>query len=482
MTRNSRPAAPLLAAAIGLATATGALAGPVKFIDLAPADTTAIDVTVAQDQLAGPLAKNDLDDLIEAGRRLFDTRFTRDDGAGRPLATQATVPTHVRHRREIDFQRASGPDANACTSCHNQPIAGGSGHFTANVFTSEGTESADFDTVDPQFSNERGTNHMFGSGLMELLAREMTADLHAIRADAVRRARATGATVTADLVTKGVSFGMLTVQADGIIDVTGIEGVDDDLVVRPFSQKGVTTSLRMFTINALNSHHGIQADERFSAAMTGEDDFDGDGHPDEFAPGLVSALVAWQATLAPPLAEPFERADWQAAAAHGQDVFAAAGCAACHIPALPLRSLAFADPGPYDTAGTLTARDVGEPAIYDLGLMDWAAALPRNAAGEVMVPLFGDLKRHVIADDDITHYANELLGQSFVPRDAFMTSELWGVADTDPFGHRGDLTTLDEAILAHGGEARTSRDAYAALTREDRDAIVTFLKTLRMPQ
>ena len=57
------------------------------------------------------------------------------------------------------------------------PVVGGAGDFAVNVFVSEGFESADFDSIDPQFSNERGTNHMFGAGLVELLAREITADL-----------------------------------------------------------------------------------------------------------------------------------------------------------------------------------------------------------------------------------------------------------------------------------------------------------------
>ncbi|MBL4646491.1 MAG: hypothetical protein JKY99_08560 [Rhizobiales bacterium] len=98
------------------------------------------------------------------------------------------------------------------------------------------------------------------------------------------------------------------------------------------------------------------------------------------------------------------------------------------------------------------------------------------------MPLFGDLKRHVIADSQFPHFANELMGQSFVARDAFMTSELWGVADTAPYGHRGDLGSLQQVILAHGGEARAARDQYAKLEQSEQDALVTFLKTLRMPK
>ena len=95
-----------------------------------------------------------------------------------------------------------------------------------------------------------------------------------------------------------------------------------------------------------------------------------------------------------------------------------------------------------------------------------------------MVPLFGDLKRHRIADQKVAVLGNELLAQRFVDRDVFMTSELWGIADTGPYGHRGDLTTLDEVIRAHGGEGSQSARAYEALPDADRSALIAFLKTL----
>jgi cytochrome c peroxidase len=241
-------------------------------------------------------------------------------------------------------------------------------------------------------------------------------------------------------------------------------------------------SLRKFTVGALNAHHGIQADERFGAFMTGEPDFDGDGIPNEFSAGQVSALVAYQASLPAPLALKFENPNWQASADRGQKAFEQSACGACHISALPLTNLTLSDPGPFDTAGTLSQRDVAQPATYDLSLLAWTADLARNEKGEILVPLFGDLKRHVIADGQNSHFGNELMGQSFVPSDVFMTAELWGVADTAPYGHRADLTDLTQAILAHGGEAASARDAFSNLTPSEKDDIITFLKTLRMPK
>lgn len=426
---------------------------------------------------SGTLNRAELDALIDYGEILFGARFTTLDGAGRQMATQAIIPTKRKRPPREEFARTAGLDANSCASCHHTPVIGGAGDFAANVFVSEGFDNADFDSTDPQFSNERNTNHLFGAGLVELLAREMTADLQAIRAKAAQQARAEGRSVTLALETKGVDFGAITVAADGMVDLSGLDGVDTDLVIRPFSQKGVMTSLRQFTVNALNHHHGIQPDERFGTRWTGEADFDEDGMDNEMSADHVSALVAWQATLPPPAPFVPDNAAWREAAARGSDVFDTIGCASCHVRALPLESLQFADTGPYDTAGTLRAGEV-DGAVYDLALLDWAANLPRNADGHVMVPLFGDLKRHRIADREIAALGNELLAQRFVDRDVFQTSELWGIADTDPYGHRGSMTTLDEVIRAHGGDAYDQGRAYEALPDDARSDLIAYLKTL----
>ena len=116
------------------------------------------------------------------------------------------------------------------------------------------------------------------------------------------------------------------------------------------------------------------------------------------------------------------------------------------------------------------------------GLLDWASQLPRDARGRVLVPLFGDLKRHVIADNQVATLGNELLSQRFVERNVFMTTELWGVGSTAPYGHRGDLGTLTEIINAHGGDARPSREAWLALTDDQRSDLDAFLKSLVIAQ
>lgn len=438
----------------------------------------AIDHHVDQKSLAGRLDGAALQSLVARGETLFTAKFTKLDGVGRPMATQAIIPTRRKRMGSQLFQRLAGSDSLSCVSCHNDPAAGGAGDLITNAFVSEGFTNADFDTTDPQFSNERNTNHLMGAGLIELLAREMSVELHAQRTSALDASRASGEVQTIHLNSKGVDFGTIEAHPNGMVDFNGLDGIDTDLVVRPFGQKGVFTSLRQFTINALNHHHGMQADERFGARWTGTDDFDEDGVGTEVTAGDISALVAWQATRrAPGRLEP--RSDeWELLAKRGDAVFETLKCQQCHRRSLPLDSLVFTDPGPFDTAGTLRPGELRQPASYDLSLLPWIADLPRDQSGAVLVPLFGDLKRHRIADSRIDLLGNELLPQRFVDRDVFQTAELWGVASTAPYGHRGDQTTLDEIILAHGGEARSSRDAYAGLPAQDRVALIAFLKTL----
>ena len=75
-------------------------------------------------------------------------------------------------------------------------------------------------------ANSRATTGMFGAGYIEMLARQMTADLRAIR-DGL----APGA--AAELVSKGVSFGSLARGADGSWDISAVEGLPAPSRARP---------------------------------------------------------------------------------------------------------------------------------------------------------------------------------------------------------------------------------------------------------
>ena len=63
-------------------------------------------------------------------------------------------------------------------------------------------------------------------------------------------------------------------------------------------------------------------------------------------------------------------------------------------------------------------------------------------------------------------------------RKQFVTEPLWGVGSTPPYGHDGRSINLRDVILRHGGEAKASRDAFAALSEGGKLAIMEFLNSL----
>ena len=64
------------------------------------------------------------------------------------------------------------------------------------------------------------------------------------------------------------------------------------------------------------------------------------------------------------------------------------------------------------------------------------------------------------------------------------TAPLWGIGLTEGVSggrgylHDGRAETLSEAILWHGGEAENSKEAFRGLSRNDRNALIRFLKSL----
>ena len=421
-------------------------------------------------------------DLIKAGRKLFNASFNSLDGAGRPASTGTGLPRPIETAPK-NFNRVSGPEANACGDCHSFPNLGGSGGNSGNVFVlAEQLPNVNFDagagdnfqmfTLD-DVGNERSTPSLFGAGFIELLARELTTDLLAIEAEALQSAASTGTDQVRVLTSKGVNFGSLTAHADGTVDKSQVVGVDTDLVIKPFHQKGVVNSIRQFTNNALNQHHGMQTSERFGAGM----DPDSDGIADELTEGDVTALAIFEATLPVPgrLIPTDGAGGTSQAVLDGEIQFSQIGCTDCHIPELSLQSSIFTEPGPYNPAGNLQPAGPSNTVSVDLLTAGPGPYLQAEPDGTVLVPAYTDLKRHEMGST----LDNEKRIQDGVPTSAFITKKLWGFAKEPPFMHHGRALTIREAILMHGGEAQAARDAFLAKTPATQDLILEFLTTLR---
>jgi hypothetical protein len=426
------------------------------------------------------------DRLFKHGNLVFDARFNYLDGRGRPGSTGTGAPRNPLGQPE--FLRTSGPDANSCQGCHNQPRSGGAADFVANVFVLAQALDPVTESISSNFSNERNTLGMMGAGPIEMLAREMSTELIAIRTSAKQAAQSSGTPQTRDLIAKGVRFGRITVLPDGRVDPTQIEGVDWDLIVKPFHQKGAVVSLREFTNNAMNHHHGIQTVERFGAGV----DADQDGVVDELSVGDVTAATIYQAALnTPTQVMPRNRREADAVR-RGAAVFGTVGCTQCHVPEFRLASRFFTEPNPFNPAGNLRVSQVTRVFEFDMTKDGERPRLEAAHGGGALVRPFTDLKRHNLNDADLDHFANEQIAQGTLvgfasasdftvppqprPKNQFVTRKLWDCGNSDPYGHRGDLSTATEAIWFHGGEARTVRDAFFALPQADQDAVIEFLK------
>jgi mono/diheme cytochrome c family protein len=396
--------------------------------------------------------------VVKHGEALFTAVFNKLDGQGRPGTTADGQP----RTPQPGMLRTTGPDSHSCASCHNRPRPGGSGDFSSNVFVTDEL-------------NERMTVGLFGSGPIEALALEMTRELQAIRIATINQAFLSARNVPAHLTAKGIDFGDIVARPDGTVDTSGVRGVSPDLVVRPFHQNGAAVSLRQFTNEGMNQHMGIQSQELFGINT----DPDQDGVSDELTIGDMTAISLFQAQLGTPgrriPADPARRQ----AAQEGEALFNTIGCTGCHVPAMKLNSPVFKEANPFNPEWKIPFA-VAKPVGFDMTKEGELPRLEATPDGGAIVRAFTDLKRHNLCDELDRFFCNETIAQGGIPPSTFLTRKLWDVGSSAVFGHRGDLSTLTEAIQHHAGEGRPSLTKYLSLSAHERAAIVEFLKTLQV--
>lgn len=410
--------------------------------------------------------------VVEHGRELFTIVFNRLDGQGRPATTNDGLQ---RAPLQAAMVRTAGPDAHSCAGCHNLPRVGGGGDFASNVFVMTESSATVTDSLSPDFINDRNTLGLFGSGPIEAVALEMTRELQAIRIAAINRAFLSSSSVPARLQAKGIDFGSIVARADGSVDTSGVQGVSPDLVIRPFHQNGAAVSLRQFTNEGMNQHLGMQSQELFGI----DTDPDGDGVSNELTIGDITALSIYQAQLGTPGRVVPDDPVKRQASIDGEALFSKIGCAECHIPAFKLNYRFFTEPNAFNPEWKLPVT-VATPIGFDMTKDGEKPRLEATPDGGAIVRAYTDLKRHNLCDSEDRFFCNEKVAQAGIPVSTFLTRKLWDVGSSAPYGHRGDLSTITEAIEHHAGEARASRTNFVNLPAYERAAIVEFLKTLQI--
>jgi hypothetical protein len=158
---------------------------------------------------------------IARGRQIFQRKFSLSEGLGPRTDDGVGNIGEGEDDTLFDTGRVAGL-ADSCAGCHGRP-RGSAGHG-GNVFTRP---------------DSRDAPHLFGLGLIEMLADEITTDLRRTRDAALDRAARSKRPVRVALESKGIDYGWLTVNPDGSIEASDVEGVDEDLRVKPSSPRAM---------------------------------------------------------------------------------------------------------------------------------------------------------------------------------------------------------------------------------------------------
>ncbi len=207
------------------------------------------------------------------------------------------------------------------------------------------------------------------------------------------------------------------INGDG---VRGVANILPDGRVGRFGWKAQVPSLKEFSRDAVSVELGLTvppAEGLIFGTLTDNDDT-----PDpELSDASLQALTFYIGQLAPPAAK--------RDVPGGRRLFEFLGCTTCHIPKL-------------------------DGLISD-------------------VPAYTDLLLHETSSSDRPGVAD---GQANPFQ--YRTPPLWGLSDTAPYMHDGSAETVHDAIMAHGGEAQVSRDAFADLSTEEQAPLIEFLENL----
>ncbi len=410
---------------------------------------------------------------IRRGRQLFQRKFAVEQGLG-PITGDGAGDI------ELDDTIGAGL-SDSCAGCHGRP-RGSAGHG-GDVATRP---------------DSRDAPHLFGLGLVEMLADEMTTELRQIRADAIQDAITSGGIAIEPLEAKGISFGHIIAFPNGTVDTSNVEGVNTDLRIRPFFHDGRLFSIREFAVGAFNAEMGLESPDADLLVASGGGvvttpsgmvldgtldtfgpvpapstvaDPDGDGVVNEIDTALVDHMEFYLLNYFRPAV--YEQT---VATSKGRELFDGIGCGNCHTPDLSIagdRRVADVDTAFDPLQGIFN--QLFSTATKLINVLNDSPNPPYQEAqfGPFLVEgIYSDLKRHDLGPNFHERQYDGTITTHFV------TEPLWGVATTAPYGHDGRSINLNEVILRHGGEAQTPRDSYAELSEGDRAKVLAFLGSL----
>jgi CxxC motif-containing protein (DUF1111 family) len=139
----------------------------------------------------------------------------------------------------------------------------------------------------------------------------------------------------------------------------------------------------------------------------------------------------FMAFLAPPPIQPIPPAGQG-----GDQIFAAIGCANCHVPTLQ------SGPNAVAALSNVVFHPFSDFLLHDMGSLGDGIVQGNTGATEMR------------------------------------TAPLWGLRNVTAFLHDGRAETIEEAILAHDGQGQMARSQFMRLRISDQNRLVAFLKSL----
>lgn len=207
-----------------------------------------------------------------------------------------------------------------------------------------------------------------------------------------------------------------------------------------FGWKAEAPTLDHQVAGAYNEDMGITSAIFPRENAFGQSQYDHLEDENEVSDSVLNAVVFYVRTLAVPARRQVEDPEVKA----GAKIFKQAGCANCHISTLK------------------TKTDVAFP----------------EASNQIIHP-YTDLLLHDMGDELADNRPTFLATGK-----EWRTPPLWGIGLTQLvnghsyFLHDGRARSFMEAILWHGGEAKSSADFVKKLSKRDRELLVKFLKSL----
>lgn len=211
-------------------------------------------------------------------------------------------------------------------------------------------------------------------------------------------------------------------------------------VLGKFGLKANNPSLLVQVAGAFQQDMGITSYVFPHESSYGQSQDDGLSDDPELADSLLNAATFYVQTLAVPARRDVTNTN----VVQGEKLFNQLNCSGCHTPTM------------------YTGVDIRTPTLSNQ-----------------RIHAYTDLLLHDLGTDladgrpDFLANGNE-----------WRTPALWGIGlfektnGTPFYLHDGRARTLLEAVMWHGGEAQNAKDAFVKLSKNDRDAVIAFLKSL----